>query len=440
MIGNVLHVGTHPDDEDAGLMSFISRKYGARIAYWSATRGEAGQNRLGPYSGEALGIYRTWESLAARALDGGESLFGPFVDFGYSKDGEEATAKWGRQELIREIVRAIRLVQPQIVVARYQGDTTDGHGQHQAIGSATPEAFDAAADPALFPELGLPAWRVLKLYQSTGGDWQPGEENALGELQPQFERDGFLRIDTGELDPIAGMTYQQQAWTAFNCHQTQGMGFVPERGHFYYYYKLKKSLVATKAREESFYDGIDPTLTGLITHLGGGPSDLRETLQGISASVGVAMSRLRPEDPSEAAGPLAEGLDMLRRLRRETDDDDHALARLLDYKIESFEEVIIGCLGIDAECIAERAHVAAGERVRVRARLWNPRGVAIEESRFRISAPDGWQVTDIPTEGAARQMDYELMVAADAQPTTPYWLRRSHDALSLPLCHRHLCL
>src|SRR4051794_5874683 len=164
MIGNVLHIGTHPDDEDAGLMSFISRKYGARIAYWSATRGEAGQNRLGPYAGEALGIYRTWESLAARALDGGESLFGPFIDFGYSKDGEEATAKWGRQELVREIVRAIRLVQPHIVVARYKGDATDGHGQHQAIGSATSEAFDAAADPARFAELRLPVWQPFKLY------------------------------------------------------------------------------------------------------------------------------------------------------------------------------------------------------------------------------------------------------------------------------------
>ena len=195
LIGNVLHVGTHPDDEDAGLLAFMSRKYGARIVYWSATRGEAGQNRLGPYSGDALGIDRTWESLAARAIDSGESLFGPFYDFGYTTNGAEAATKWSRHELVREIVRAIRLVRPQMLIARFAGHASDGHGQHHAIGAATLAAFDAAADPALYPELALPAWRTAKLYQSTGGDCQPGDNNAPGTLRPEFECDGFLRID-----------------------------------------------------------------------------------------------------------------------------------------------------------------------------------------------------------------------------------------------------
>src|SRR5579871_5480652 len=98
---------------------------------------------LVPYSGDALGIYRTWESLAAREIDGGESLYGPFFDFGFSKNGAEAAAKWGRERLVKEIVRAIRLVQPQVLVARFTGETSDGHGHHQAIGSATLDAFDA---------------------------------------------------------------------------------------------------------------------------------------------------------------------------------------------------------------------------------------------------------------------------------------------------------
>jgi LmbE family N-acetylglucosaminyl deacetylase len=426
MIGNVLHVGTHPDDEDAGLMAFMSRKYGARTVYWSATRGEAGQNRLGPYFGDALGIYRTWESLDARAIDGGESLYGPFYDFGYSTNGEEAEAKWGRQELVREIVRAIRLVQPQILIARFSGSASDGHGQHQAIGSATAAAFDAAADPALFHELGLPAWRTSKLYQSTGGDWQPGEENVLGRLQPEFECDGFLRIDTGEHDPVAGISYQQLAWTAFNCHRTQAMGFLPEHGSFYYYYRLTRSLVATRAREGSFYDGLDPTLPGLVTYPGGRPPDLRKTLETICASVGSALLRLRPDDPSEAVGPLLEGLDLLRGLRAGL-DDLQAMARQIDDKIASFEDVIIGCLGVDAECIAERAHVAAGERVRIRGRLWNSRGVRIDECRLRIAGPAGWEISTLSSEGLAEQVDCEVMVAPDAPPTAPSWLREPHD-------------
>src|SRR5687767_14300125 len=131
-IGTVLHVGAHPDDEDAGLIALMARKYGARVVYWSATRGESGQNRIGPYSGEALGIYRTWESLAARAIDGGESQFGPFSDFGYCTTADQAIERWGREELLREIVRVIRLVQPQVLVARFAGQAIAGHGQQQA--------------------------------------------------------------------------------------------------------------------------------------------------------------------------------------------------------------------------------------------------------------------------------------------------------------------
>ena len=440
--GNVLHVGTHPDDEDAGLMAYMARKYGARIVYWSATRGEAGQNRLGPYTGEALGIYRTWESLAARAIDGGESLYGPFFDFGFSKNGAEATAKWGRLELVREIVRAIRLVQPQVLIARFTGEPSDGHGQHQAIGSATLEAFDAAADATLFPELDLAAWCTPKLYQSTGGDWQPGEETLLGKPRPEFERDGFVRIDTGELDPIAGLTYQQQAWIAFNCHQTQAMGFLPKRGSFYYYYRLKESRVATKPREESFYDGLDPTLLGLLDYPGGGPPDLRKTLEAVRASVDAALCRLQPDDPSAAVGALLEGLDLLCRLRTQIDSETGAtydarpLAQQLAYKIGCFEEVIIGCLGLDAECIAERAHVAAGECVRIIGRLWNSRGVRIDSSHFRMILPPGWNVAKVTPKDAPsgldvpaveRQIDYDVIVAPDAPPTTPYWLTEAHD-------------
>jgi len=438
LIGNVLHVGTHPDDEDAGLMAYMSHKYGARAVYWSATRGEGGQNRLGQYTGEALGIYRTWESLAARAIDGGESIYGPFFDFGFSKNGAEATAKWGRQELVREIVRAIRLVQPQVLIARFAGEPSDGHGQHQAVGSATLEAFDAAADATLFPELGLPAWETPKLYESTGGDWQPGEETSLGKLRPEFPPDEFLRIDTGELDPIVGLTYQQQAWIAFNCHQTQAMGFLPKRGSFYYYYKLKKSRVVTKPPENTFYDGLDPTLLGLLKYPGVCPANFAKTLEAVRASVDAGLAHLHPDDPAAAGGALLEGLDLLCRLRTQIDSgmgathDLRALAHQVDYKIACFEEVIVGCLGLEAECIADRAHVGAGESVGMIARLWNSRGVRIDASHFKMILPTGWIVEnaapqDCPSgSGVAsleRQVDYQIKVAADAPPTTPYWLR-----------------
>lgn len=171
-IATVLHVGAHPDDEDTGLLVYVARKLGGRAVFWSATRGEGGQNVVNSYSGEALGLFRTWESLAARAVDGGECIFGPFVDFGFSKNAQAAFSNWGRENVIRELVRAIRLVQPQVVVSRWTGAPKDMHGHHQAIAEAVAEAFDSACDPNQFPEMvghGLVPWQPFKLYHSASG-------------------------------------------------------------------------------------------------------------------------------------------------------------------------------------------------------------------------------------------------------------------------------
>jgi LmbE family N-acetylglucosaminyl deacetylase len=425
-IGTVLHIGAHPDDEDAGLIALMARKYGARVVYWSATRGESGQNRIGAYSGVPLGIYRTWESLAARAIDGGESLFGPFYDFGYCATAQEADARWGRRELVREIARAIRLVQPQLLIARFAGEPIDGHGQHQAVGAATIEAFDAAADPARCTELRLPAWRTPKFYQSVGGDWQPGESTALGQAQPDLEGDGYVRLDTGEHDPAHGVSYQQVAWAAFNCHRTQAMGFVPDRGSFFYYYRLVKSLVAAQGRETSLYDGLDTSLTGLSADAAGAVPDAGAALASVCDRIEAALRNVRPDDASLAAAPLLEGLETLRRLRAQP-AVPAALARSLEWKIGAFEEVIVGCLGVDAECTAGRAHVAAGDSVRVRAQWWNPRGLDITPPSFTLVVPDGWRVTPIAG-GNALSPEYDVVVAADAPTTTPSWLRESHDS------------
>ena len=175
--GDVLYVGAHPDDEENGLLALLTHHYGVRALYWSATRGEGGQSRVAPYTGVEFGVYRTWESLAAREIDGADSLFGPFFDYDFSKNGAEALQKWGEERLVRELVRAIRVVQPQLVISRWRGDASDGHGHHTAVGIAVKEAFFAAGDPARFAELeqvGLAAWQPRKLYQSTMGDWQRG--------------------------------------------------------------------------------------------------------------------------------------------------------------------------------------------------------------------------------------------------------------------------
>src|SRR5918992_2142236 len=278
----VVHVGAHPDDEEAGLMAYLSRGMGARTVYWSATRGEGGQNRTGSERAEALGVIRTWESLDARALDGGEVLYGPFYDFGFSRSGEEALSRWNRREVLREMVRAIRLVQPLVLISRWRGGPEDGHGHHQAIGLAVAEAFDAAGDGAAFPELraaGLPPWQPRKLYSSAVGDWQPGEEFTFGAQLPDLDRQRFLRINTGEFDPISGRTYQELAWIGVNRHQSQAMAFLPVRGDYFAYYRLDRSFVETTEPEAGFFDGLDPTLPGLPQKAGSAVPPLPEGLE-----------------------------------------------------------------------------------------------------------------------------------------------------------------
>ena len=292
MAGAVLHIGAHPDDEDVGLLAYLPRKFGVHTVYWSGTRGEGGQNRIGPYKEEVLGIYRTWESLAARARDGGECLFGPFYDYGFSKNSDEAMSKWGRRALVREVVRAIRLVQPRIVVIWFTGEPRDGHGHHQAVGRAALEALELAGDPDAFPELqvqGVAVWQPLKLYHSTTEDWQPGEDGSFGIVDPQWERAGAVRINSGEFDPIAGRTFQEQAWMAFNKYQTQAMGFLPTPDDYFYYFALHKSLASVPDQESSLFDGLDPSLTGLTDYTGNGSSALRSALEQVKAHVHAAL-------------------------------------------------------------------------------------------------------------------------------------------------------
>ncbi|MCB9140557.1 MAG: PIG-L family deacetylase, partial [Caldilineaceae bacterium] len=355
MGGAVLHLCSHPDDEDVGMVAYLARKRGVRVVCWSATRGEGGQTRIGPYQGEALGIYRTWESQAAREIDGGEALFGPFVDFGFSKNGAEALDKWGQERLVREIVRAIRFVQPQIVIGRWSGTENDGHGHHQAVGQATLEAFTAAGDPQQYPELrahGLAAWQPRKLYLSTMGDWQPGEDVEFGKIIPAFERAGVVRLNTGEFDPIAGRTYQEQGWIAFNSHRSQAMGFSPEMGDFYYYYTLHTNLASRSERETGLYDGLDATLTGLSDYPGHGSASLNHYLVQVKTKAADALASFRPDTPAKAAKPLLEGVALLRECQAALtglpihEEAQQALHHYLDRKITAFETVAAQCLGL----------------------------------------------------------------------------------------------
>ncbi len=221
MIGHtkrVLMIAAHPDDEDTELLTVLVRGQGAEAAYLSLSRGEGGQNLLGPELGEGLGLIRTEELLGARALDGARQFFTRAFDFGFSKNIEEASRFWPRDSVLKDVVRVVRRFQPQIIVSIFSGTPRDGHGQHQEAGWAAQEAFKVAGDPARFPELareeGLAPWTPSKLYRSA-----------------RFDPTGAsLTLDGGVLDPDIGQSYRQVAMRGRSLHRSQDMGVLQEPG------------------------------------------------------------------------------------------------------------------------------------------------------------------------------------------------------------------
>ena len=161
---SIMLIVAHPDDEDGGMLTYESRGQGARVAMLTLNRGEGGQNLMSGDFGDALGLIRTQELLAEDRYTGVDQLFGSEADFGFSKTKEETFDKWTHERVLYDAVRCVRLYRPLVLASVFVGGVTDGHGHHQVAGEITQEVFLAAADPSIFPEMGLPAWAPLKVY------------------------------------------------------------------------------------------------------------------------------------------------------------------------------------------------------------------------------------------------------------------------------------
>src|SRR5688500_7297833 len=258
----VLVIGAHPDDEDTELLTVLVRGMGAEAAYLSLNRGEGGQNLIGPELGEALGILRTEELLAARRLDGARQYFTRAYDFGYSKSLDDTWAHWPRDTILKDVVRIVRRFRPQIIVSIFSGTPRDGHGQHQAAGWSAQEAFRAAADSTQFRELfseeGLLPWTPLKLYRSTRFDTMATT----------------LTLNGGILDPAVGKSFHQIAMAGRSLHRSQDMGQLQRIGPS----KVRLALVEdrTSGGGAGLFAGIDTTIAAmpLGERRGGGSAEL----------------------------------------------------------------------------------------------------------------------------------------------------------------------
>ena len=432
----LLHVTAHPDDEDIGLMSYYSKKYNIDVYVWCATRGEGGQNRVNNYKNIELGGYRTFESINVSNINGTYSIFGPFIDFGYSKNAVETFKKWGRNNVVKEIVRAIRITRANIIVSRRTGTQADIHGHHQAIGEAVLEAFDSAKNPSAFPELldhDILPWSPEKLYVSTdnmsantcAAEWG----NLTGNYNSKLDKDNYVCINTGEYSFTEGKTYQEIAWEAYNMHQTQGISVLPEKGDFFYYFQRIKPLGSISQKEKELFDSINITLSGLADDIN--IPKLTHILNQVTICIDSALTHFDIHYPIKSGKLLIPALNILENYLKKTKSEfktykEKSVYNLLCDKICDFYNVICDCFGIRLEGLCTRQKVTPNESVWVSGHLWNYSGLSIFNPEFEIDCPDKWVVEEmgvIKSENDNRHSStiYELFIDSASELTKIKW-------------------
>lgn len=377
-VKRVLMIAAHPDDEDTGLLAALARGQGVETAYLSLSRGEGGQNLIGPRLGEGLGIVRTGELVAARALDGGRQYFARAFDFGYSKNIEETLRHWPLDEVVRDVVFVVRAFRPQVIVSVFSGTPRDRHGQHQVAGVAAREAFEAAGDPNRFPELaerGVEPWAPVKLYQS-----------AL--FSPQ---DATLRVPTGVFDPVLGRSHFQVAMASRSLHRSQDMGAPQIAGPR----NSSLRLVASRADavEAGIFAGVDTTLAGQLPDPAAPawPADARTRLDAYRASIAEARLALAADRTDGAVPGLLRGAAVLRDLVREAPQS--AARQVLADRMALVHETALAAAGVTVDVRASRPLLVPGETFGVDVMVWNGGPLPLEEVVPRLLLPPQWTAT-----------------------------------------------
>jgi LmbE family N-acetylglucosaminyl deacetylase len=246
-VGSVMYIAAHPDDENTRLLAYLANGRQLETSYLSCTRGDGGQDLIGPELREQLGVIRTQELLAARRIDGAHQYFTRANDFGFSKTSAETFTIWDKEQVLADMVWVIRQRRPDVLITRFPPDARAGHGHHQASAILAAEAFDAAGDPKRFPEQlkYVQAWQPKRLYWNTGSFFvKPGEN-----------MDGYLKLDAGGYNPLLGQSYGEIAAHSRSQHRSQGFGSAAQRGEAIEYFQFVKG---TPAKTDLF-EGIDQT-------------------------------------------------------------------------------------------------------------------------------------------------------------------------------------
>lgn len=452
-----MQVVAHPDDEDGGLLTLEARGHGASVLLMTLNRGEGGQNKIGSNLSDVLGIVRTEELLASDQLYGVQDRFSRVADFGFSKSAEETFQKWGGHDVaLADMVRVIRTFRPDVLTTRFSGTPRDGHGNHQAAGILTKEAFRAAADPKRFPEQiaeGLQPWQAKKLYI--------GNVCGFGAMTCPDEN-WTLKINTGERSSELGMSYAQFAMEGLRHQLSQGAGnWTLDPGDRFTFYKLVDSVVPAaldkNGHEKTFFDGIDTSLAGLAARLGPGETNAawsRDDLVKIANDVSEAQKELNGNPASAIESAVRELDSTIARLKSSGADAAAKpdLLQVLTEKREQAETALNLALGVSLRADVTTGQgapkllpneadaltaVSPGQEFTVAVTFHNGSKQALPVDQIQLEVPAGWSTINGKTKaqvvksGEDLHADFTLRVPKDAAYTRPYWHRDNPETESI---------
>ena len=397
-LGSVLYVAAHPDDENTQAITYLARGRGYRTAYLSLTRGDGGQNLLGPQLREPLGVARTEELLAARRLDGGRQYFTRARDFGYSKTVRETLEVWDRQAVLSDIVRVIRTFRPDVIITRFSPESSDTHGHHTASAVLALEAFKLAGNPQAFPEqLGdLAAWQPTRIVHNVG---------MLGAAVPATQAAApLITLDVGGTDPVLGETFAEIARRSRAMHKTQGfgiegMGPPPNRTT-----TERFLLLAGEPATRDIVDGIDTTWARV--------PDGAE----IARLTDAAIADFKVDDPAASLPAL---LAIRRRLAALRTDP------VIADKRQQLDRIVQSCLGLDVDTVVDHVEIVPGETMKLRHTAVMRAGPPVRWTGVRYPSVQrtlNRVVVLRPGHPAVRETTQVLPATTPA--SQPYWLRR----------------
>jgi len=394
VLGSVLYVAAHPDDENTAFLTSMTKGRLMRTAYLAVTRGEGGQNLIGSEQGDLMGVIRTQELLAARRIDGAEQFFTRAIDFGYSKTSEETMRIWGKERILSDVVWIIRKFRPDVIVTRFT-PTLGGHGNHTSSAALAAEAFEAAGDANRFPEqlASVRPWKpkrlVWNVFRFQQSDWPTRPENSVA-------------LDLGAYSPLLGESFTEIAGRSRSMHKSQGFGAGQNRGEFINYFQH----VAGDSARSDLFDGINTSWS----RISGGEA-LGKTLED-------AHNKYDAEHPANLIPILFRAYDQMSKLPSDA---------WVEVKKRELIDVLKSCAGLWVDALASDYSAVPGGELRITTVVLNRSDYPFTVEK--ISLPLGSRDTLVNARLAFNQpiqaaFSYRLPV--DRSTTQPYWLREPH--------------